>query len=131
LHDSLMARLDRLAQFRLVVQIGAAIGREFTYLLLRTVSLLPEDELQAALGRLVAAELVFQRGTPPEAVYSFKHALVQDAAHGSLLRNARRQLHAQIAEALETYSPEIIENQPELLAQHYAEAGLVEKSVVY
>jgi predicted ATPase len=72
---------------------------------------------------------VFQRGTPPEAVYSFKHALVQDAAHGSLLRSARRQLHAQIAEALETHSPEIIDSQPELLAQHYAEAGLVEKSV--
>jgi predicted ATPase len=129
LHDSLMARLDRLAQVRLVVQTGAAIGREFAYALLRIVSRLPEDELQAALGRLVAAELVFQRGTPPEAVYSFKHALVQDAAHGSLLRDARRQLHAQIAEALETHSPEIIDNQPELLAQHYAEAGLVEKSV--
>jgi tetratricopeptide (TPR) repeat protein len=131
LHDSLMARLDRRAQVRLVVQTGAAIGREFTYALLRAVSRLPEDELQAALGRLVAAELVFQRGTPPEAVYSFKHALVQDAAHGSLLRNARRQLHAQIAEALETHSPEIIDSQPELLAQHYAEAGLVEKSAGY
>jgi predicted ATPase len=128
LHDSLMARLDRLAQVRLVVQTGAAIGREFTYALLRTVSRLPEDELQAALGRLVAAELVFQRGMPPEAVYSFKHALVQDEAHGSLLRNARRHLHAQIAEALETHSPEIMDSQPELLAQHYAEAGLAEKS---
>jgi predicted ATPase len=128
LHDSLMARLDRLASVRMVVQIGAAIGREFGYVLLRTVSRLPEDELQAALGRLVAAELVFQRGTPPEAVYSFKHALVQDAAHGGLLRNARQQLHAQIAEALETHSPEIIDSQPELLAQHYAEAVLVEKS---
>jgi tetratricopeptide (TPR) repeat protein len=131
LHDSLMARLDRLASVRLVVQIGAAIGREFSHALLRSVSRLPEDELQAALARLVAAELVFQRGTPPAAVFSFKHALVQDAAHGSLLRNARRQLHAQIAEALETDSPEIIDSQPELLAQHYAEAGLVEKSVAY
>jgi predicted ATPase len=128
LHDSLMARLDRLASVRLVVQIGAAIGREFSYALLRTVSPLPENELQAALARLAAAELVFQRGTPPEAIYSFKHALVQDAAHGSLLRNARRQLHAQIAEALETHSPEIMDSEPELLAQHYAEAGLVEKS---
>src|SRR3984893_759105 len=80
LHDSLMARLDRLASVRLVAQIGAAIGREFSYALLRAVSRLPEDELQAALGRLVASELVFQRGTPPDAVYSFKHALVQDAA---------------------------------------------------
>jgi predicted ATPase len=131
LHDSLMARLDRLAQVRLVVQISAAIGREFTYALISTVARLPEDELQTALARLVAAELVFQRGTLPEAVYSFKHALVQDAAHGSLLRNARRQLHAQIAAALETDSPETIDSQPELLAQHYAEAGLVEKSVAY
>jgi predicted ATPase len=123
-----MARLDRLASVRLVVQTGAAIGREFTYALLNTVSRLPEDELQAALGRLVAAEMVFQRGAPPAAVYSFKHALVQDAAHGSLLRSARRQLHAQIAEALEAHSPEIIDSQPELLAQHCAEAGLVDKS---
>jgi predicted ATPase len=92
---------------------------------------LSEGELQTALTRLVASELVFQRGTPPEAVYIFKHALVQDAAHGSLLRKARQQLHAQIAEALEAHSPEIIESQPELLAQHYAEAGLVEKSIAY
>jgi class 3 adenylate cyclase/predicted ATPase len=129
LHDSLMARLDRLASVRLVVQIGAAIGREFTYALLRTVSRLPDDELQAALGRLVASELVFQRGKPPDAVYAFKHALVQDAAHASLLRSARQQLHAQIAESLETQFPELIDTQPELFAQHYAEAGLVEKSV--
>ena len=131
LHDSLMARLDRLASVRQVAQIGAAIGREFSYALLRAVSRLPEDELQAALARLVASELVFQRGTPPDAVYSFKHALVQDAAHGSLLRSSRQQLHAQIAEALETHSPELMDSQPELFAQHYAEAGLVEKSVAY
>jgi predicted ATPase len=129
LQDSLMARLDRLESVRRVAQIGAAIGREFSYALLRAVSRLPEDELQAALGRLVASELVFQRGTPPDAVYSFKHTLVQDAAHGSLLRSFRQQLHAQIAEALETQSPELMDTQPELLAQHYAEAGLVEKSV--
>jgi len=131
LHDSLMARLDRLSSVRRVAQIGAVIGREFPYALLRTVSRLPEDELQSALRRLVASELVFRRGTPPDAVYAFKHALVQDAAHGSLLRSSRRQLHARIAEALEAHSPEIIENQPELLAQHYSEAGLVEKSVAY
>jgi len=129
LHDSLMARLDRLASVRLVAQIGAAIGREFPYALLRAVSRLPEDELRSALARLVASELVFQRGRPPDAVYIFKHALVQDAAHGSLLRSARQQMHAQIAEALETQSREVMENQPEILAQHYAEAGLVEKSV--
>jgi class 3 adenylate cyclase/predicted ATPase len=131
LHDSLMARLDRLASVRLVAQIGAAIGRQFPYALLRAVSDLPEDELRMALARLVASELVFQRGTPPDAVYTFKHALVQDAAHGSLLRSSRRQLHAQIAEALEAQSPELTDSQPELLAQHYAEAGLVEKSVGY
>src|SRR6202011_4516202 len=90
---------------------------------------LPDDELQTALERLVASELVFQRGTPPNTVYSFKHALVQDAAHGSLLRGARQRLHAQIAEALSAHSPELMDTQPELFAQHYAEAGLVEKSV--
>jgi predicted ATPase len=131
LHDSLMARLDRLASVRLVAQIGAAIGRQFPYALLRTVSRLPEDELKDALGRLVASELVFQRGTLSEAVYTFKHALVQDAAHGSLLRSARRQLHAQIAEALEAQSPELMDSQPELFAQQYTEASLVEKSVAY
>ena len=126
-----MARLDRLASVRQVAQIGAAIGREFSYELLRAVSRLPEDELHAALARLVASELVFQRGAPPDAVYSFKHALVQDAAHGSLLRGTRQQLHAQIAEALEAHAPELMDSQPELFAQHYAEAGLVEKSVSY
>jgi class 3 adenylate cyclase/predicted ATPase len=129
LHASLMARLDRLASVRLVAQIGAAIGREFSYELLRAVSRLPEDELQTSLARLVASELVFQRGTPPDAVYAFKHALVQDAAHGSLLRNTRQQLHAQIADALEAHSPELMDRQPELFAQHYAEARLVQKSV--
>ena len=129
LHNSLMARLDRVAAVRLVAQTGAAIGRDFSYTLLWAVSRLPEDELQASLARLVASELVFQRGIPPDAVYSFKHALVQDAAHGSLLRSTRQQLHAQIAKVLETHSPELMENQPEIFAQHYAEAGLVEKSI--
>jgi class 3 adenylate cyclase/predicted ATPase len=131
LHDSLMSRLDRMASVRLVAQIGAAIGREFSYPLLRAVSRLAEDELQTALARLVASELVFQRGTPPDAIYAFKHALVQDAAHGSLLRTTRQQLHAQIAEALETHFPEMVDSQPELFAQHYAEARLVEKSVAF
>jgi len=131
LHASLMARLDRLASVRLVAQIGAAIGRQFSYALLRAVSRLSDDELRTALGRLVASELVFQRGTPPDALYSFKHALVQEAAYGSLLRSSRQHLHAQIAEALETYSPELVDSQPELLAQHYAEAGLVKEAVAY
>src|SRR5271167_2053858 len=129
LHASLLARLDRLAAVRRVAQIGAAIGREFSYALLHAVTRLSEDELQASLARLVSSELVFQRGTPPDAVYSFKHALVQDAAHSSLLRSARQQLHAQIAEALEAHSPEMMDNQPELFARHYAEAGLIEKWV--
>jgi len=114
---------------RRVAQIGAAIGREFSYGLLRAVCRLPEDELQASLARLVDSELVFQRGAPPDAVFTFKHALVQDTAHGSLLRNARQQLHEQIAEALEIHSPELMDSQPEIFAQHYAEAGLVEKSI--
>ena len=131
LHDSLMARLDRLASVRLVAQIGAAIGRQFSYALLRAISDLPEDELQDSLARLAASELVFERGTPPDAIYRFKHALVQDAAHGSLLRGTRQQLHARIADALEAHSPELMDSQPELFAQHYAEAGLVAKSVAY
>ena len=92
---------------------------------------LPDSELEAALDRLVTSELVIQRGAPPHASYTFKHALVQDAAHGSLLRSTRHQLHAQIAQALESHYPELMESQPELFAQHYAEAGLVEKSVGY
>jgi predicted ATPase len=98
---------------------------------LRTVSRLAEDELKSALARLVSSELIFQRGVPRDAVYAFKHSLVQDAAHGSLLRGTRQQLHAQIAKALETQSPEVMDSQPELLAQHYTEAGLVDKSVDY
>ena len=131
LHASLMARLDRLASVRQVAQIGAAFGRWFRYTSLRAVSRLPEDELQASLGRLVAAELVFQSGIPPYAVYTFKHALVQEAAYGTLLRNARQQLHGRIAEALEANSPELMDSQPELFARHYTEAGLFEKSITY
>jgi len=131
LHDSLMARLDRLASVRLVAQTGAAIGRDFSYTLLRAVSRLSDEELRRSIARLVESELVFQRGTPPDAVYSFKHALVRDAAYGTLLRSSRLQLHAQIAEALEAQSPELMENLPEIFAQHYAEAGFVEKSVAY
>jgi len=131
LHDLLVARLDRLASVRLLAQTGAAIGREFSYALLRVVSRLPEEELQAALARLLASELIFQRGTLPDAIYTFKHALVQEAAHNSLLRRTRQQLHAQIANSLETHSPELMDTHPELLARHYEEAGLVEKSVSY
>jgi class 3 adenylate cyclase/predicted ATPase len=131
LHASLMARLDRLASVRHVAQTGAAFGRWFRYATLRAVSGLPEDELQAALDRLVASELVFQSGAPPDAVYTFKHALVQEAAYGTLLRNSRQQLHRRIAEALEVHFPELIDSQPELFARHYTEAGVIEKSVFY
>jgi class 3 adenylate cyclase/predicted ATPase len=131
LNALLLARLDRPASVRHVAQIGAAIGRQFPYALLRAVSRLPENTLHAALDRLVASGLVFRRGEPPHAVYSFKHALVQDAAHGSLLRQARRQSHANIADALETHFPDLMDTQPELFAQHYAEAGLHEQAVSY
>jgi hypothetical protein len=132
LHASLMARLDRLGSAaKEIAQIGAAIGREFTYELLAAVAQRTEAELRGALGRLVDAGLVFQRGIPPEATFLFKHALVQDAANSALLRKSRLELHARIAEAIETHSTELIESQPELLAQHYAAAALVEKSVAF
>ena len=131
LHDSLMARLDRLAPVREVAQIGAAIGREFSYRLLSAVAQQPDDRLTEALDRLVGAELVFGRGEVPEAVYTFKHALVQEAAYASLLRERRRQLHARIAEALEGEFPEVAETQPELVAHHYATAGLAAPAIDY
>jgi predicted ATPase len=131
LHDSLMSRLDRLASVRLVAQTGSAIGRQFSYALLRAVSRLPEDELQTSLARLVSSELVFQRGSPPDAIYTFKHALVQDAAHGSLLRSTRQQLHARIARALEEQFPSFAEVQPQILAQHFTEAAALDKAAAY
>jgi tetratricopeptide (TPR) repeat protein len=128
LHDSLLARLDRLGPARHVAQIGAAIGREFSYAVLRAVSRISEDELHRSLARLVASELVFERGAPPHATYLFKHALVQDAAYGALPRESRRALHAQIADAIEAQFPDVAENRPELLARHCAEAGRSEKA---
>jgi predicted ATPase len=129
LQASLMARLDRLGSAKEVAQIGAAIGREFSHALLSAVVSKPEAELASALDRLIATGLLFGQGVPPHASYLFKHALVQDAAHGTLLREPRRALHARIAEALERQFPEIAENQPELLARHCAEAGQIEKAV--
>ena len=131
LHASLMARLDRVPGVKEVAQVAACIGREFAYPLLTAVSSSPEVELCAALDRLVAAELVFRRGVPPMASYSFKHALVRDAAHESLLKAQRRRLHARIAQVLEDCFPEVVEAEPELLAQHCAEAGLVEQAAEY
>ena len=128
LHASLMARLDRLGPAKEVAQIGAAIGREFSHALLAAVVRKPEAELASALDRLIAAGLLFRQGVPPHATYLFKHALVQDAAYGTLLREPRRALHARIAETLESQFAEIAESQPELLARHCTEAGLIEKA---
>jgi class 3 adenylate cyclase len=131
LHASLMARLDRLGPAKEVAQIGAAIGREFSHPLLAAVTRKPEAELGSALDRLVDAGLLFRKGVPPHATYLFKHALVQDAAYGTLLREPRRALHARIAETLEGQFADIAESQPELLARHYTEAGLIEKAVSF
>jgi class 3 adenylate cyclase len=128
LYASLMARLDRLGSAKDVAQIGAAIGREFSHTLLAAVVAEPEAQLQSALDRLMTAGLLFRQGVPPHATYLFKHALVQDAAYGTLLRDARRALHARIAGTLEAQFAEIAENQPELLARHCTDAGLIEKA---
>jgi predicted ATPase len=128
LHASLMARLDRLGPARGVAQVGAAIGREFSHALLALVARKSEAELGSALDRLIQAGLLSRQGVPPQASYLFKHALVQDAAYGTLLREPRRALHARIAEALETQFAEIAETQPETLARHCTEAGLMEKA---
>ena len=128
LHGSLMARLDRVGPAKEVAQIGAALGRKFSHPLLAAVVRKPEAELASALDRLIAAGLLFQQGVPPHATYLFKHALVQDAAYGTLLREPRRALHARIAETLQSQFTEIAENQPELLARHCTEAGLIEQA---
>jgi predicted ATPase len=131
LQDSLMARLDRLVTAKGIAQLAAVMGRQFAYPLLQAVSQVDEATLQRELGRLVEAELVYQRGLPPQAFYTFKHALVQDAAYASLLKSTRQQYHQRIAHVLEAQFPETAEAQPELLAHHFTEAGLVEKAVPY
>jgi class 3 adenylate cyclase/predicted ATPase len=128
LHASLMARLDRLGPAKEAAQIGAAIGREFSHALLAAVACKPEAKLGTELDSIIAAGLLFRRGMPPDATYLFKHSLVQDAAYGLLLREPRRELHSRIAETLENKFSEIAENQPELLARHYTEAGKIEKA---
>jgi class 3 adenylate cyclase len=128
LHASLMARLDRLGPAKEVAQIGAAIGREFSHALLAAVVHTPEAELGSALDRLITAGLLFRQGVPPHATYLFKHALVQDAAYSTMLRESRRTLHKRIAETIENQFPEVAESQPELLARHCTEAGLIEKA---
>jgi predicted ATPase len=131
LHASLLARLDRLASVKDVAQIGAVIGRDFSYSLLAAVAALPERNLQSALSQLVDAGLIFQRGIPPNATYLFKHALVQDATYASLLKSRRQHLHATIAQVLEVKFPEVSATEPERLAHHYTEAGLAELAVNY
>jgi class 3 adenylate cyclase/DNA-binding response OmpR family regulator len=126
LQDSLMSRLDRLAPIKEIAQIGATIGREFSYRLLEAVSPVRGPALQDALGRLMEAELIHGRGTPPEATYTFKHALVQDTAYASLLRSRRQQIHAEIAGALTERPADQINVAPAIIAHHYTEAGLYE-----
>jgi predicted ATPase len=131
LHDSLMARLDRLVTAKAVAQYAAVIGRQFPYDLLHAVSHLDEAMLQHELGRLVEAEIVFQRGLPPQATYTFKHALIQEAAYQSLLKSTRQQYHQRIAQVLEARFPALCATQPELLAHHYTEAGLRAQALPY
>jgi TOMM system kinase/cyclase fusion protein len=131
LHDSLMARLDRLATVKEVAQLGAILGRAFSYELLRAVSLWEEGMLQRALAQLVEAELLYQRGVSPHATYLFKHALIQEAAHASLLKRTRQQHHQRTAQVLEAQFPETRDSQPELLAHHYTEANLAAAAIPY
>jgi DNA-binding SARP family transcriptional activator len=130
LHGSLLARLDRLGLGREVVQIGAALGRHFSYQLISAAAAIPQAGLDAALAELVKAELIWCRGSPPDAEYTFKHVLIQDAAYGTLTRAPRRTLHARIAETLATQFSDIADTQPELLAHHFTEAGLLKEAVV-
>jgi predicted ATPase/class 3 adenylate cyclase len=131
LNDSLLARLDRLAPTREVAQFAAALGRRFSHELISAVVPMPKRQTDEALAQLVGAELMYQRGSPPDAQYTFKHALVQDAAYSTLLRRGRQQVHARIVAVLERQFPEIATAQPALLAQHCGEAGLAEKAVGY
>ena len=131
LHDSLMARLDRLAMVKAMAQLGATLGREFSYALLQAVAPWDETTLRRGLQQLVEAEFLYQQGLPPHATYLFKHALIQDAAYQSLLRSTRQQHHRHIAQVLEGHFPDLCETQPELLAHHYTEAGLAQHAIPY
>jgi class 3 adenylate cyclase len=131
LHDSLMARLDRLAAVKAMAQLGATLGREFSYELFQAVSLWDEEALRRELYQVVEAEFLYQRGMPPQATYTFKHALIQDVAYQSLLRSTRQHYHQRIAQVLEARFPETVETQPELLAQHYTEASLMPQAIPY
>jgi predicted ATPase len=131
LQDALMARLDRLAPVKAVAQLGAVLGREFAYALLRAMAPMDEPTLQQSLAQFVEAELLYQRSILPQATYLFKHALVQDAAYQSLLRSTRQQYHARIAHTLEAQFPRTVATQPELLVHHYTEAGRTAQAILY
>jgi predicted ATPase len=132
LQASLMGRLDRLGPItKEIAQIGAAIGRDFSYELLAAAAERTEPEMDKALAQLVHAGLVFARGAPPQATFLFKHALIQDTAYSMLLRASRKALHARIAHALEERFPSVAEARPQVLAHHFTEAGLVERAVAY
>jgi class 3 adenylate cyclase/predicted ATPase len=131
LQDSLMARLDRLSEVREVVQLGAVLGREFAYEMLRLLTVIDDATLQARLAQLVAAELLYQRGRPPRARYIFKHALIQDAAYASMLKSTRQRAHQQVAQVFVQHFAELVETQPEVVAYHYTEAGLTEQAIPY
>src|SRR6266704_6735343 len=126
-----MARLDRLAAVKGLAQLGATLGREFSYELLQAVAPWDEETLQRGLQQLVEAEFLYQQGLPPHATYLFKHALIQEAAYQSLLRSTRQQHHQRIAQVLEERFPELCETQPELLAHHYTEAGGLAQAIPY
>jgi tetratricopeptide (TPR) repeat protein len=131
LQDSLMARLDRLSTVKAVAQLGATLGRQFAYDLLQAIAPMDEGTLQQGLRQLVEAELLYQRGLPPQATYLFKHALIQDTAYQSLLKSTRQHYHQRIAQVLEARFADVVETQPELLAYHYTEAGFAEQAVEY
>jgi predicted ATPase len=126
-----MARLDRLVSAKGIAQLAAVIGRRFAYDLLQAIAQVDEATLQHELGRLVEAELVYQRGLPPQATYLFKHALIRDSAYASLLKSTRQHYHQRIAQVLEEQFPETAETQPELLAHHCTEAGLIAQAIGY
>jgi predicted ATPase len=131
LQDALRARLDRLVEGKAVAQLGAVLGRTFAYELLRAVSPLDELALRRGLVQLVQAEVLYQRGLSPQATYTFKHALLQESAYQSLLRSTRQRYHQRTAQVMIEHFPALAETQPELLAQHYTEAGLTEEAVEY
>jgi len=129
LHDSLMARLDRLGSAKQVAQVGAVIGNEFSYELISAVHPMPENELQDALHSLTDADLLYVRGIAPEATYQFKHALLRDAAYDALLKSRRKKLHQEVARTIEVKFPALKETHPEVLARHWNKAGETERAI--